>query len=166
MYLWGNQVTFPSRKRLERWLHAFHLRPLYSKPQNNVLYIPARGWFRELHKRCVEARGQRILHTLHIDSVSVVCTWSGPRVRQVRARGHAANVHCHARIVRVGVHCAFTRLALACARRRAASREGRVNEIPRAHAFTFRGLRRLSAGDSAFAREQGSENIGVIQWIT
>ncbi|TGZ47813.1 hypothetical protein DBV15_12360, partial [Temnothorax longispinosus] len=34
------------------------------EPQNNVLYIPARGWFRELHKRCVEARGQHILHTL------------------------------------------------------------------------------------------------------
>jgi len=83
----------------------------------------------------------------------------GPGVRQVRARGHAANVHCHAtRIVRVGVHCAFTLLALARTR---LTREGRVNEIPRAHALTFRGLRRLSAGNSAFARRQDSVDVGI-----
>jgi len=93
MYLWSNQVTF------------------YSKPQNNVLYILARGWFRELHKRCVEARGQHILHTLA--PPCRLCA-RGPEVRQVCARGHVANVHCHAtRIVRVGVHCAFTHLARA-----------------------------------------------------
>lgn len=77
--LWTKQATFPSRG-LERWLHVFHLRPLYPKPQNDVLYILVREWFRELHKHCVEARGQRVLHTLArcTDSVSTECAWSRP----------------------------------------------------------------------------------------
>lgn len=59
----------------------------------------------------------------------------------MRARGHAAYVHCHvARILRVGVHCVFTRLPLAVFVR------ARANEIPRAHRFTFHGSRRLSRG--------------------
>lgn len=80
----------------------------------------------------------------------------GPGVRQVRAWGHAANVHCHAtRIVRVGVHCAFTRLALA---RAGLTREGRVNEIPRAHALTFRGC-------GVFLRVIQLSHVGKILWM-
>lgn len=144
----------------------FHLRPLYSKPQNNVLYILARGWFRELHKRCIEARGQRILHTLAstlqslhlcVGCVHVVrtggqagaCTGVTPRTCTVTPR-----VSC------VSVYIALLRASFSLAL--AATREGRVNEIPRAHAFTFRGLRCLSAGD--FARGRDSAYVaGVLQ---
>lgn len=145
VFMSQTQATFPSCRQLERWLYAFHLRPLYPKSQNDVLYIPARGWFRELHKYCVEARGQYALHTLARCTDSVSSEY-GLRSGRCVHGGHAANVHCHvARILRVGVHCVFTR-----SRTRRIC-ETRANEIPCAHRFTFCSSRRLSAGDSAFA---------------
>lgn len=71
----------------ERWLGAFHLRLPYtrSQPQNAVLYIPARGWFRELHKRCVEARGQHASHTLAAHRGE--CTWCADRGQAGACKG-------------------------------------------------------------------------------
>lgn len=131
---------------------------LRSQPQNAVLYIPARGWFRELHKCCVEARGQHAAsHTLADPArvsrrVHVVRTG----VRQVRARGHAANAHCHAaRIVRA-CRCTLRLHAFHAPCSLSLSQAARANEIPRAraHTLTFRGPRRLSAAELRLSRRE------------
>jgi len=127
--LWAKQATFPSRGQLERWLHVFHLRPLYPKPQN-VLYILVRGWFRELHKHCVEARGQRVLHTL------ARCTDS---VSSARSPGRGQAGACNKRSRRAYRACRCVHLRFYAFARRVL--KGPANEIPRAriHAcmYTF-----------------------------